>query len=75
MGVLAFFQLVATPVFLQYWSADRYGYWLLLQAIVGVLSVLAASHQYYVGFELMRSGRGRERVYSAYVGGGFIFLK
>jgi O-antigen/teichoic acid export membrane protein len=70
MGVVAAAQLVATPIFLQQWSVERYGSWLLVQAIVGVLTLLANSHQQYVGFELMRAGRERTRLYAAYVGSG-----
>lgn len=47
-------QLVTTPLYLQFWSVETYGTWLLLVAAIGFLQIPGASFQNYIGFELMR---------------------
>lgn len=46
--------LLLVPVLLAAWGAERYGSWLALLSLVGVLTTLDAGHHNYVGNELMR---------------------
>ena len=64
-------QLGITPVFLSFWGATQFGEWLLLLAALGMTQIVAASHQYFVGFEIMRIGEKRPRFYSRMTRTGF----
>lgn len=48
-------QLLATPIYLSYWSATEFGAWLALQACIGVWRIPGIAHQDYVGNELMKA--------------------
>jgi O-antigen/teichoic acid export membrane protein len=62
LGITILAQIVATPVYLHYWSAETYGSWLLIMAAIGFLQIPGTSFQNYIGFELMReSTRDRSR--------------
>ena len=49
-------QVLLVPVFLAHWSVEEYGCWLLIQTIVGVSSMLSASHQNFIGYECLKIG-------------------
>jgi len=49
-------QILLVPVFLTHWSVEQYGCWLIIQTIIGVSSMLSASHQNFVGFEFLKLG-------------------
>jgi O-antigen/teichoic acid export membrane protein len=49
-------QVLLVPVFLAHWSVEQYGCWLIVQTIVGLSSMLSASHQNFVGFEFLKVG-------------------
>lgn len=56
--------LLLVPVLLQSWGAERYGLWLALQSLYGLIIVLDTGHQTYVGNEFLRlfpTDRGRLR--------------
>lgn len=61
LAVALLAQIAVTPVMLTFWSAERYGVWLSLQAAVALIKIPGAAHQDYVGFELMRELQ-RDRV-------------
>jgi O-antigen/teichoic acid export membrane protein len=49
-------QILLVPVFLSHWSVEEYGCWLIIQTIVGVASMLSASHHQFIGFEFLKVG-------------------
>jgi O-antigen/teichoic acid export membrane protein len=49
-------QILLVPVFLAHWSVEEYGCWLIVQTIIGVSSMLSASHQNFIGFEFLKVG-------------------
>ncbi len=49
-------QILLVPVFLTHWSLDQYGCWLIIQTIIGLSSMLSASHHNYVGYEFLKTG-------------------
>ncbi len=63
-------QVLLVPVFLAHWSVEEYGCWLIIQTIVGISSMLSASHHNFIGFEFLKIGdqqadRTRRLFYSA----------
>ncbi|RYY63087.1 MAG: hypothetical protein EOO05_00330 [Chitinophagaceae bacterium] len=63
-------QLIVTPIFLSYWSANEFGIWLTFQAATGFLQIFDTGHQNYVGNKFLIIGSGnrpelRETLYSA----------
>jgi O-antigen/teichoic acid export membrane protein len=52
LNALQTFLLV--PVLLGAWGAERYGVWLALQALVGLVAMLDNGHQNYVGNEMAK---------------------
>lgn len=46
--------LVLVPILLQSWGAERYGLWLALQSLYGLVIALDTGHQAYVGNEFLR---------------------
>jgi len=46
--------LLFVPVLLEAWGAERYGLWLALQSLFGVLVTLDTGHHTFVGNELLR---------------------
>jgi O-antigen/teichoic acid export membrane protein len=46
--------LLFVPVLLQAWGSERYGLWLALQSLFGVLVTLDMGHHTFVGNELLR---------------------
>lgn len=46
--------VLLVPVLLEAWGSQRYGTWLALQSLFGVLTTLDVGHHNYVGNELMR---------------------
>ena len=49
-------QVLLVPVFLAHWSVEQYGCWLIVQTIVGLSSMLSASHHNFVGYEFLKVG-------------------
>src|SRR5258708_4128113 len=49
-------QVLLVPVFLAHWSVEQYGCWLIIQTIVGLSSMLSASHHNFVGYEFLKVG-------------------
>src|SRR5258708_9057995 len=49
-------QVLLVPVFLADWSVEQYGCWLIIQTIVGLSSMLSASHHNFVGYEFLKVG-------------------
>lgn len=49
-------QVLLVPVFLAHWSVEEYGCWLIIQTIVGVSSMLSASHHNFMGYEFLKVG-------------------
>lgn len=64
LGLAIIAQVVTTPVFLAFWSAETYGIWLAIMTAVALLKLPGASHQTYVGFELLRNWSKRPRLYT-----------
>lgn len=53
--LLSFAQtLVLVPILLQSWGAERYGLWLALHSLYGLVIALDTGHQAYVGNEFLR---------------------
>ncbi len=46
--------LLLVPIFLRCWGPERYGLWLALQSLYGVVIALDTGHQTYVGNEFLR---------------------
>ncbi|WP_168564678.1 lipopolysaccharide biosynthesis protein [Crateriforma spongiae] len=53
VGIVA--QVVATPVYLTFWSAEDYGLWIAVIAAVALLQIPGQCFQDYVGFELLQT--------------------
>lgn len=49
-------QIVLVPVFLGHWSVEQYGYWLIVQTINSISSVMSSGHHAYIGYESLRLG-------------------
>ena len=63
-------QVLLVPVFLSHWSVEQYGCWLIIQTVIGISSMLSASHHNFVGYEFLKVGdrhpdRMRSLFYSA----------
>lgn len=54
LGLMIVSQIVVTPVFLSYWSAEQYGIWLAIFAVMEILRIPGMAHQSYVSNELLR---------------------
>ncbi|MGQ0700527.1 MAG: lipopolysaccharide biosynthesis protein [Panacagrimonas sp.] len=50
-------QIVAVPIYLRYWDIETYGLWLLIQSLIGFVTVTDIAHQNFVGFEFLKIGR------------------
>jgi hypothetical protein len=46
--------ILLVPIFLKYWGNDRYGLWIGLTAVYGILQTLDTGHQAFVGNEISR---------------------
>lgn len=52
-------QVLLVPIFLAHWPVDEYGCWLIIQTVVGLSSMLSASHQNFIGYEFLKVGDKR----------------
>jgi O-antigen/teichoic acid export membrane protein len=46
--------ILLVPILLQFWGAERYGFWLSLSAVYGLLQTINTGHQNYIGNELCK---------------------
>lgn len=54
-------QVVAVPIYLNYWSVNAYGMWILIQSIITFLTVFDVAHHQYLGNEFLRLGRQKKQ--------------
>jgi O-antigen/teichoic acid export membrane protein len=69
--------VVLVPVLIHGWGAERYGLWLALQSLFGLVTTLDSGHQTFVGNELLRlyptdRARARSMLASGLLGGGLL---
>ena len=56
IAVVIVSQVAAVPVFLHYWDVETYGVWLLLQSIIGIVTLADVANQNYLGYEFLKIG-------------------
>lgn len=57
IGITIAAQVALVPLYLSFWSAQTYGIWLSVQALIVILSTLDRGHQNYLGFEFLKLGK------------------
>ncbi|RYD34526.1 MAG: hypothetical protein EOP86_10780, partial [Verrucomicrobiaceae bacterium] len=67
LGVTVLAQIVATPAYLYYWSAETYGAWLAIVTAVNMLQIPGTSFQTYSGYEMMRESAKDRTQFSIYL--------
>jgi len=50
-------QVIAVPVYLNYWSVETYGAWVLIQSIISFLTIFDIAHHNYLGNEFLKLGK------------------
>lgn len=67
IGVTLLSQIVLVPVYLAYWDADIFGVWLVIQAMVGMITTLDLGYHEYIGYEFLKFGEDNLKKLSEYV--------
>lgn len=49
-------QAATVPIYLSFWEPETYGFWLILQGMLGYLSLLSTAYQQYTYAEVLKSG-------------------
>lgn len=50
-------QLTLVPLYLTYWSVSTFGAWIVLQALIGMITLLNIGQQDFLAYEFLRIGR------------------
>jgi len=50
-------QIVAVPIYINYWSIETYGIWMLVQSTVTFMTVFDYAHHQYLGNEFLKLGK------------------
>lgn len=61
IGVTIFCQLALVPVYLSHWSAEVYGIWLAVTALMGLIQIISNGYQGFLQNEFLRIGVARIR--------------
>lgn len=73
IGLTLVSQLALVPIYLSYWSAEIYGIWIAVLAVVDMLSTVDKGHQNYLGFEFLKLGEKNRKKISLFLGSGVWF--
>lgn len=76
VAVALFGQVVTVPIFLAHWGSATYGVWLILQGLLGYLSLFSVAYQQFIYGEVLKCGPGDpgevRRIYWAALAVGYL---
>lgn len=72
IGITLITQVVLVPLYLTYWSVEKFGVWLAIQSIAAILTTLDYGYQEYLGFELLKIGEQNAFSISKYLSSGIV---
>lgn len=56
VGIMIFGQILTVPIYLSHWDAQTYGIWLILQGMLGYLSLFSVAFQQFSYGEVLKQG-------------------
>ena len=69
-------QFLTVPIYLSHWQGSTYGVWLILQGLLGYLTLVSVAFQQYTFAEVMKTGPDQldivRRIYWSALGVGYI---
>lgn len=69
-------QIATVPIYLSHWDAQTYGVWLILQGMLGYLTLVSVAYQQYTYAEVLKFGPGAQnevrRIYWSALAVGYL---